>query len=200
VGARAGLAVPLDLVLDPRSLGEAVVPRSGDRAVLDEHVLAAIVPRDEAGALLGAEPPHGSGCRGSPTSRPRHERAAAGAKPRPALARTHVLTATVAASRVSDPRRSNAPAPGDLPRRRRPPGGSGADPCRRFPRGPRPRHRGSPRTPAGELARPRGAPVAVAALPRKARGCSRASQIPHPTRSAPSLPAVRAAAARSAAG
>jgi hypothetical protein len=101
----------------------------------------------------------------SPPPRPGHERAAVGAKPRPALARAHVLTATVAARRASDPRRSNAPAPGDLPRRRRPPGGPGADPRPQFPRGPVLSTGGSPRASAGEIARPRGAPVALAALP-----------------------------------
>src|SRR4029453_6477465 len=52
----------LDLILDPRTLSEALVPLAADRAVMDEHVLAAVVLGDEAVALVGAEPLHGSGC------------------------------------------------------------------------------------------------------------------------------------------
>jgi hypothetical protein len=41
----------LNLVLDPRTLSEALVPLTADRAVMDEHVLAAVVLGDEAVAL-----------------------------------------------------------------------------------------------------------------------------------------------------
>src|SRR6266540_3856870 len=52
----------LHLVLDLRALGEALVALALDRAVVDEHVLARVIRRDEAVALVVAEPLHGSGC------------------------------------------------------------------------------------------------------------------------------------------
>src|SRR6266487_5906203 len=52
----------LNFVLHFRPLGEALVPLAADRAVVDEDVLASIVLRDEAVALVVAEPLHGSGC------------------------------------------------------------------------------------------------------------------------------------------
>jgi hypothetical protein len=50
----------LHLVLDLRALGERLEAAAGDRGMVDEHVLALIVGRDEAKALLVAEPLHGS--------------------------------------------------------------------------------------------------------------------------------------------
>src|SRR5437667_12819267 len=52
----------LNFVLHFRPFGEALVPLAADRAVMDEDVLASIVLRDEAVALVVAEPLHGSGC------------------------------------------------------------------------------------------------------------------------------------------
>src|SRR5207244_2483999 len=52
----------LNFVLHLRPFGEALVPLAADRAVVDEDVLATIVLRDEAVALVVAEPLHGSGC------------------------------------------------------------------------------------------------------------------------------------------
>src|SRR6266536_5290342 len=52
----------LHFVLDLRALREALVARALDRAVVDEHVLAPVIGRDEAVALVVAKPLHGSGC------------------------------------------------------------------------------------------------------------------------------------------
>src|SRR5438874_2811144 len=52
----------LNFVLHLRPFGEALVPLAADRAVVDEDVLAPVVLRDEAVALVVAEPLHGSGC------------------------------------------------------------------------------------------------------------------------------------------
>src|SRR5512133_1980555 len=52
----------LNFVLHFRPFGEALVPLAADRAVVDEDVLATVVLRDEAVALVVAEPLHGSGC------------------------------------------------------------------------------------------------------------------------------------------
>src|SRR5262249_57759085 len=52
----------LSFVLHLRPLGEALVSLAADRAVVDEDVLAPLVLRDEAVALVVAEPLHGSGC------------------------------------------------------------------------------------------------------------------------------------------
>src|SRR2546425_109385 len=52
----------LNFVLHFRPFGEALVPLATDRAVVDEDVLATVVLRDEAVALVVAEPLHGSGC------------------------------------------------------------------------------------------------------------------------------------------
>src|SRR5438132_11806383 len=56
------LRTVLDFVLHLRSLGEALVPLAADRAVMDKDVLAPIILRDEAVALVGVEPLHGSSC------------------------------------------------------------------------------------------------------------------------------------------
>src|SRR5437870_4200771 len=59
-GLRALVAV-LGVVGDPRALGEGAEAVGVDARVVDEEVLAALVRRDEAEALLVAEPLHGSG-------------------------------------------------------------------------------------------------------------------------------------------
>src|SRR3954470_8796941 len=57
-----GALVPgLGLVGDLRALGEGAVAVGVDRGVVDEKILAGLVRRDEAEALLVAEPLHGSG-------------------------------------------------------------------------------------------------------------------------------------------
>src|SRR3954466_10803983 len=52
----------LDLVLDLRAFGEALEALAGDRAEVNEDVVAAVGLRDEAVALRVVEPLHGSGC------------------------------------------------------------------------------------------------------------------------------------------
>src|SRR5438477_12097095 len=56
------LGALLGLVLHLRVLREGLVALADDRAVVDEQVLAAVVGRDEAIALVGVEPLDGSGC------------------------------------------------------------------------------------------------------------------------------------------
>src|SRR3954471_8764581 len=56
------LVACLRLVLDPRALGERAVAVGFDAAVVDEEVLAAFIGRDEAEALLVAEPLDGACC------------------------------------------------------------------------------------------------------------------------------------------
>jgi steroid delta-isomerase-like uncharacterized protein len=62
-GLRA-LVARLGLVRDLRALGERLVAVADDAGVVDEEILPALVGRDEAEALLVAEPLHGSGCHG----------------------------------------------------------------------------------------------------------------------------------------
>src|SRR4026208_2249482 len=52
----------LDLVLDLRAFGQALEALAGDRAEVNEDVVAAVGLRDEAVALRIVEPLHGSGC------------------------------------------------------------------------------------------------------------------------------------------
>src|SRR6266545_1444806 len=66
----------LHLVLHLRPLSEALEALAADRAVVDEDVLATVVLRDEAVALVVVEPLDGSGCHISHLPRLRHERAA----------------------------------------------------------------------------------------------------------------------------
>src|SRR5688500_1755198 len=56
------LGADLSLVADLRALGERLEAVAGDARVVHEQVLALIVGRDEAEALVVAEPLHGSGC------------------------------------------------------------------------------------------------------------------------------------------
>src|SRR3954471_7002741 len=56
------LGTRLGLVADLRTLGERFEAAAGDARVVDEQVLALVVGRDEAEALLVAEPLDGSGC------------------------------------------------------------------------------------------------------------------------------------------
>src|SRR5438309_11973843 len=56
------LGALLDLVLDLRAFGEALEALAGDRAEVNEDVVAAVGLRDEAVALRVVEPLHGSGC------------------------------------------------------------------------------------------------------------------------------------------
>src|SRR5207247_8413372 len=72
------LGAVFDLVLHPHSLVQALEALAADRAEVDEHVLAAIVLRDEAVALVVAEPLDGSGCHLYHLPGLRHERAAEG--------------------------------------------------------------------------------------------------------------------------
>src|SRR5881398_479357 len=51
-----------DLVLDLRAFGEALEALAGDRAEVNEDVVAAVCLRDEAVALRVVEPLHGSAC------------------------------------------------------------------------------------------------------------------------------------------
>src|SRR5205823_11903372 len=62
VGCLRALRAILNFVLHFRPFGEVLVPLAADRAVVDEDVLATVVLRDEAVALVVAEPLHGSGC------------------------------------------------------------------------------------------------------------------------------------------
>src|SRR6266568_2280873 len=55
------LRAVLDLEFHLRPLGQALEALAADRTVVDEDVLAPIVLRDEAVALVVAEPLHGSG-------------------------------------------------------------------------------------------------------------------------------------------
>src|SRR5918999_1403847 len=63
-GAHVGGVRPLRslllLLLDLRALGQRLEAASGDRTVMDEQVLVAVVRRDEPVALVVAEPLHGS--------------------------------------------------------------------------------------------------------------------------------------------
>src|SRR3954467_1593877 len=52
----------LGVVADLRALSERLEAAAGDAGVVHEQVLALVVGRDEAEALLVAEPLHGSGC------------------------------------------------------------------------------------------------------------------------------------------
>ena len=56
------LVASLGVVGDPRALGERAIPVADDSGMVDEEVLPSLVGRDEAKALLVAEPLHGSGC------------------------------------------------------------------------------------------------------------------------------------------
>src|SRR5205809_8026695 len=61
--ARLGaLRAFLDLVLHLRAFGEALEALAGDRAEVNEDVVAAVGLRDKAVALRVVEPLHGSGC------------------------------------------------------------------------------------------------------------------------------------------
>src|SRR5213078_4702296 len=60
-GLRA-LRALLDLVLDLRTLGQALEALAADRAEVNEDVVAAVCLRDEAVALRVVEPLHGSAC------------------------------------------------------------------------------------------------------------------------------------------
>src|SRR5690606_20564525 len=57
---RSALLALRDLEGDALVLVEAAVAAGGDRRVVDEHVRAAAVGRDESEALLGVEPLHGA--------------------------------------------------------------------------------------------------------------------------------------------
>src|SRR4051794_21523601 len=59
VGGVQALRALLHLVLDLRALSERPKAAAGDRGMVDEHVLALVVGRDEAEALVVAEPLHG---------------------------------------------------------------------------------------------------------------------------------------------
>src|SRR5205085_6860810 len=59
----------LGVIADLRALGQRLEAAAGDGAVVHEQVLALIVRRDEAEALLVAEPLHGSGCHLFPPER-----------------------------------------------------------------------------------------------------------------------------------
>src|SRR3954465_13901568 len=59
-GVRA-LGARLGVVGDLGALGEGLEARAVDAGVVDEQFLAAVLRRDEAEALLVAEPLHGSG-------------------------------------------------------------------------------------------------------------------------------------------
>src|SRR5919106_740858 len=61
VGGLGALLARLDLVRHLRALRQGAEPVGVDRAVMDEHVLRAVVGRDEPEALVVAEPLHGSG-------------------------------------------------------------------------------------------------------------------------------------------
>src|SRR6478672_9369753 len=64
-----GALVPgLRLVLDARALGQRAVALADDPGVVHEEVLAGLVGRDEAEALVVAEPLHGSGSHCSSSS------------------------------------------------------------------------------------------------------------------------------------
>src|SRR5690348_6474670 len=56
------LVAGLGVIGDLRTLGERLVAVADDAGVVHEEILARIVGRDEAEALLVAEPLHGSGC------------------------------------------------------------------------------------------------------------------------------------------
>src|SRR3954447_26445498 len=58
LGALGALA---ELVFDLGSFGEGAEPVAGDRGEVDERVLASVIGRDEAEALLVAEPLHDTG-------------------------------------------------------------------------------------------------------------------------------------------
>src|ERR671915_522285 len=60
-GLRA-LVARLGVVLDPGALGKRLEAVADDAGVMDEQVLARLVRRDEAEALVVVEPLHGSGC------------------------------------------------------------------------------------------------------------------------------------------
>src|SRR3954453_23719591 len=59
-GVRA-LGARLGVVGAPGARGQGLEPRAVDAGVVDEQVLAAVLRRDQAEALLVAEPLHGSG-------------------------------------------------------------------------------------------------------------------------------------------
>src|SRR5215211_7024496 len=88
----------LHLVLHLRALSQALEALAADRAVVDEDVLATVVLLDKAVTLVVVEPLHRSGCHIYTSPRLRHERAAGGAKPKPVLALTRVVTDTVPAA------------------------------------------------------------------------------------------------------
>src|SRR5689334_24093540 len=73
VGRLGALLALAGLVCDLRSLGQALVARADDRAVVDEQALTALVGLAEPVALLVVKPLHGSGCRETPPF-PSHER------------------------------------------------------------------------------------------------------------------------------
>src|SRR6266496_1607427 len=60
VGGSRALGALLLVVLDLRALGERFEAAAGDRGVVHEQVVALVVGRDEAKALVVAEPLHGS--------------------------------------------------------------------------------------------------------------------------------------------
>src|SRR5689334_9198651 len=66
VGRRGTLRALLGLEAHLRALGERPEAAALDRAVMYEHVLAGVIRRDEAEALVVGEPLHGSGCHLAP--------------------------------------------------------------------------------------------------------------------------------------
>src|SRR3954463_16052549 len=61
VGGLRALGALAELVLDLGTLGQRPEAVAGDRGEVDERVLASVIGRDEAEALLVAEPLHRSG-------------------------------------------------------------------------------------------------------------------------------------------
>src|SRR3954470_10167579 len=61
VDGLGALVAHLLFVGDLRSFGEGAIPVADDARVVDEEVSAALIGRDEAEALVVAEPLHGSG-------------------------------------------------------------------------------------------------------------------------------------------
>src|SRR4051794_315393 len=61
VDGLGALVAHLLFVRDLRSFGEGAIPVADDARVVDEQVSAALIGRDEAEALVVAEPLHGSG-------------------------------------------------------------------------------------------------------------------------------------------
>src|SRR5436190_18529852 len=66
VGRLGALVALAGLVCDLRALGQALVARADNRAVVDDQVLAALVRLDEPVALPVVEPLHSYGCHETP--------------------------------------------------------------------------------------------------------------------------------------